>query len=376
MGEQDVEVANQLLRSCTPSNADEAGNTKPALQTHVRGLHNCADECSDHYPSPRRARRSEPWQGASPAKQDFMNEGFRPGVGAHRPEVTSDQKTVMYEAIGCSRVQFSPPRSPSIANAGPPCKPSAQDDQVPHEVHSARGSAFAAPPRCELPFDNAESCSNERLVDATPPEDSLSVVSSGFATPAGSARSSEFASICAPSSYRSVAEGGFPYDSGRVAHAATFQGSFGFASSRQRRHRAYTAALDAFVPATCAHTARTPRPETKQKPPLDTDGVFSAARHGRFNKVEAALGAGFTTACQDAFGNTLFHIACQNGNKRLAKLAIRYGGDINAQNSKGNTGLHFLFAFGYSDLGEYFIEKGADEFIRNDLGNLPREGIK
>ncbi len=35
---------------------------------------------------------------------------------------------------------------------------------------------------------------------------------------------------------------------------------------------------------------------------------------------------------KDATGNTLFHIACQNGNKRIAKLCLRRGAAINAQN--------------------------------------------
>lgn len=33
-------------------------------------------------------------------------------------------------------------------------------------------------------------------------------------------------------------------------------------------------------------------------------------------------------------GNTLFHIACQNGNKKIAKLAVKYGGDMNKPNKK------------------------------------------
>lgn len=86
--------------------------------------------------------------------------------------------------------------------------------------------------------------------------------------------------------------------------------------------------------------------------------------------------AGFAPEYADTFGNTLFHVACQNGNKRIAKLAIKYGGDMDAQNLKGNTGLHFLYAFGYAEIAEYFIEKGADPNVLNEAGKLPTEGIK
>ena len=49
-------------------------------------------------------------------------------------------------------------------------------------------------------------------------------------------------------------------------------------------------------------------------------------------------------------GNTILLVACQNGHKRVAKAALRRGGDINAANHRGNTCLHFCFAFGFDDL--------------------------
>lgn len=104
--------------------------------------------------------------------------------------------------------------------------------------------------------------------------------------------------------------------------------------------------------------------------------ICSAARHSRHREVEAALAAGFAPDYVDAFGNTLFHMACQNRNKRIAKLIIKSGGNIDAQNERGNTGLHYLFAYGYTDIAEYFIGKGADEHVRNAAGLNAREGIR
>eukprot|EP00746_Dinoflagellata_sp_MGD_P166505 gnl/MRDRNA2_/MRDRNA2_96436_c0_seq1.p1 gnl/MRDRNA2_/MRDRNA2_96436_c0~~gnl/MRDRNA2_/MRDRNA2_96436_c0_seq1.p1 ORF type:complete len:304 (-),score=67.32 gnl/MRDRNA2_/MRDRNA2_96436_c0_seq1:41-952(-) len=109
---------------------------------------------------------------------------------------------------------------------------------------------------------------------------------------------------------------------------------------------------------------------------LDAKTVFSSARHGRHKEVEKSLQAGFDPASTDSFGNTLFHIACQNGNKRIAKLSIKYGGNMDAPNSKGNTGLHFLYAYGYPDIAAYFIEKGADDTVPNENGLPPPAGIK
>eukprot|EP00930_Biecheleria_cincta_P064972 TRINITY_DN5066_c0_g1_i1.p1 TRINITY_DN5066_c0_g1~~TRINITY_DN5066_c0_g1_i1.p1 ORF type:complete len:333 (-),score=48.57 TRINITY_DN5066_c0_g1_i1:64-1062(-) len=108
---------------------------------------------------------------------------------------------------------------------------------------------------------------------------------------------------------------------------------------------------------------------------LTPANVFSAARHGRYREVNLALASGFRATYADSHGNTVFHVACQNGHKAIAKLAIKYGGDWNARNAKGNTGLHYLFTYGYADIGDYFIEKGAREDIQNNLGNVARQGI-
>jgi len=88
------------------------------------------------------------------------------------------------------------------------------------------------------------------------------------------------------------------------------------------------------------------------------------------------LAAGFDPNFVDTFGNSLFHVACQNGIKRIAKLAIKYGGDMDSVNLKGNTGVHFLFAYGYPEVGEYFLEKGASDRVLNEVGKNCREGIR
>lgn len=44
--------------------------------------------------------------------------------------------------------------------------------------------------------------------------------------------------------------------------------------------------------------------------------------------VEKCMQHGFDPRTQDAFGNTLFHVAAQNGNKKIAKLSIKYGGAL------------------------------------------------
>lgn len=205
-----------------------------------------------------------------------------------------------------------------------------------------------------------------------PATDGASARSSHYATPEPSARSSDFVSLydASTSSARTV-EFGTVYEG--QPGAPTLQAPREAGAGR-RRHHAYAAAMDAFAPSGAATASGSERPPPE--PSMDPRQVFSAARHGRHKEVEASLVSGFSPEYADSFGNTLFHVACQNGNKRIAKLAIKFGGDMDAQNGKGNTGLHFLYAYGYAEIAEYFIEKGANEDIVNEAGNLPRQGIR
>ena len=71
----------------------------------------------------------------------------------------------------------------------------------------------------------------------------------------------------------------------------------------------------------------------------------------------------------DEQGNTLLILAAQQGSKRMCKLLLRRGANINRQNViTGNTVLHFCCLFSHDDLAKYLISKGADETILNADG--------
>lgn len=72
----------------------------------------------------------------------------------------------------------------------------------------------------------------------------------------------------------------------------------------------------------------------------------------------------------------MLSVACQNGHKRVAKVALRRGADINARNARGHTPMHFAFGYGYQALGEYLASKGADPTLRNNAGQLPQDGVR
>ncbi|KAF4692014.1 hypothetical protein FOZ60_014339 [Perkinsus olseni] len=96
------------------------------------------------------------------------------------------------------------------------------------------------------------------------------------------------------------------------------------------------------------------------------DAVASAMLHeqhsfGRHALVEEYLSSGCFDANtpDEVHRNTLLIVACQNGSKKIAKLAIKYGASIDAKNVHGNTGLHYLYSYGYYDVAEYLIKKGC-----------------
>jgi len=226
-----------------------------------------------------------------------------------------------------------------------------------------------------------------------------------FVTPESSARNTDFASVYDAQSQSGSQGGGYtPTSSARTADFHSIYESQSYSGAVQqaselgsvsehprplqvpspnnrlkKKHRAFSAAFDAFAsPKTPsgASSSSPKAPEPVSDASLDPTKVFSAARHARHKDVEAALAGGFDPTYADSFGNTLFHVACQNGNKRIAKLAIKFGGDMDSQNLKGNTGVHFLFMYGYQEFGEYFIEKGASGDLLNEAGEKCRECAK
>ena len=104
--------------------------------------------------------------------------------------------------------------------------------------------------------------------------------------------------------------------------------------------------------------------------------LFSKVRHNRYKEVETILDTGISPDVRDQFGNTLIILACQNGNKRIAKICLRRCCDMDAQNLRGQTALHYCYAFGYRELGDYILSKGARDDITNEFGMTCYDGLE
>lgn len=104
--------------------------------------------------------------------------------------------------------------------------------------------------------------------------------------------------------------------------------------------------------------------------------LCSLCRHGQVAEVTKLLDdRNISIDMQDSRGNTLVHIACQNGNRRMVKLCVRRGYSLNTQNYRGQTPLHFCYAFGFEELAQLLLSHGADDTIRNHDNLTCYEGL-
>ena len=116
----------------------------------------------------------------------------------------------------------------------------------------------------------------------------------------------------------------------------------------------------------------------KQKLADDMDQLFSWCRHGKYEEIETFFedpDCNFPINSKDGLGNTLLSVAAQNGNKRISKLCLRNGSEINTQNLNGQSLLHYCIAYGFESLAEYFMQKGADDSLVNADGLTCYEGL-
>jgi len=80
----------------------------------------------------------------------------------------------------------------------------------------------------------------------------------------------------------------------------------------------------------------------------------------------------------DEHGNTLMHVAAQNGNLQIAKLLIDKGANPNHQNKQGQTPGHFAVAYQFFDFASWLFDEdggNGDDLITNIYGLGPYDGL-
>lgn len=111
----------------------------------------------------------------------------------------------------------------------------------------------------------------------------------------------------------------------------------------------------------------------------DFKKICSLCRHNKYTEVDQLINQpdwSLPIDYQDEMGNTLLHVASQNGNKRMIKIFMRRGISLDIQNLQGQTALHYLYGYGYNEVGDYLVKKGANDSIKNKFGLTCYEGLE
>ena len=165
-----------------------------------------------------------------------------------------------------------------------------------------------------------------------------------------------------------------PWSSGKVPYSTSMVPSLNFEESpptptKGRTLKTYSVTDDSKINAVRVRN---------NKEAADLNRVLSCARHSKLKEIEATYlseGCTLDIGAQDSSGQTLLIVACQNGNKKIAKFCLRRGANVNQANLAGNTPLHYCFAYGFEKLGNYLISKGANDAKQNADGLTCYEGL-
>jgi len=103
--------------------------------------------------------------------------------------------------------------------------------------------------------------------------------------------------------------------------------------------------------------------------------AFIRCKLGHADDVEECLDQEVAIENRDEHGNTLLIVSAQQNDKKMLKLLLRRGADINAQNSTGNTALHYTNEYKFTALTEYILNKGGNDTLLNMKGLTCYEGV-
>ena len=99
--------------------------------------------------------------------------------------------------------------------------------------------------------------------------------------------------------------------------------------------------------------------------------LWSAARYGRQQDLEAALAQGINVNARDDLGKTALHWAAQYGHDKAADTLLAHGANVSARSRSGYTPLHLAVQGLHGDMVKTLLEHGADVNARENGGWTP-----
>ena len=124
------------------------------------------------------------------------------------------------------------------------------------------------------------------------------------------------------------------------------------------------------------HATKAPNLEDEEDEGILAHKAIECCRAGNITDLEFILDRNIIDVnTKDENGNSLLHLCCQQGNKRMVKFMLRRGADIKTQNAAGNSVLHHCHLYSHTDLAAYLLSKGADDSLINAEGCTCYEGL-
>ncbi|KAA0149868.1 hypothetical protein FNF29_05693 [Cafeteria roenbergensis] len=211
------------------------------------------------------------------------------------------------------------------------------------------------------------------------------------------------------------ASSGYPPQPGTVGPEGSMASSYGGGAAAPGSVDGYPSVPSLAIggggpggPAPAAAAAAAAAPEDASAGALKLPDLISWSRHGKGKKLSQALRAlpdrrydltstrvqyvpdygtqyeeavarlPFHINKSDDHGNTMLHLAAQNGHLRICQFLCKKGANPNHQNAMGQTPMHFAMAYGYPHVGEWLVDPdggAADDTLMNRDGLTPYDGI-
>ena len=101
-----------------------------------------------------------------------------------------------------------------------------------------------------------------------------------------------------------------------------------------------------------------------------------ALDQGHTAVVELLLARGASITARDKMGNTPLHVVAELGDSKLARLLLDKGAEVDAAGNDGWTPLHLAASWGSREVARLLMERGASRTSVNDKGNTPAQQAK
>jgi ankyrin repeat protein len=115
---------------------------------------------------------------------------------------------------------------------------------------------------------------------------------------------------------------------------------------------------------------------TRNVPQTREEELMDAVRRGLYMKTFRIVEYGTPLTGVDQNGNTLLHIAAQEGFHEITRLFIRKKAPVDLQNNDGDTPLHLAALRRHRRIMACLFKAGADPDIKNHAGDTPRDNAQ